>query len=86
MIEKSGAWLNYGEIRLGQGKENAKQFLRDNPKLIDEISRKILEKRGLLGNLAAGTGENGQPKEEAPAKAEPASKKETGRRQPAVTD
>jgi recombination protein RecA len=86
LIEKSGAWLNYGEIRLGQGKENAKQFLRDNPKLIDEISRKILEKRGLLGNLAAGTGENGQPKEEAPAKAEPASKKETGRRQPAVTD
>jgi len=86
LIEKSGAWLNYGEIRLGQGKENAKQFLRDNPKLIDEISRKILEKRGLLGNLAAGTGENGQPKEEAPAKAEPAGKKETGRRQPAVTD
>src|SRR5258707_929688 len=37
LIEKSGAWLNYGEIRLGQGKENAKQFLRDNPKLIDEI-------------------------------------------------
>src|SRR5438093_4341347 len=31
VIDKSGAWLNYGETRLGQGRENAKQFLRDNP-------------------------------------------------------
>lgn len=48
IIDKSGAWLNYGEIRLGQGRENAKQFLRENAALVEEISRKILEKRGLL--------------------------------------
>jgi len=30
VIDKSGAWINYGELRLGQGRENAKQFLRDN--------------------------------------------------------
>src|SRR5438046_2574429 len=54
LIEKSGAWLNYGEIRLGQGKENAKQFLRDNPALVEEIGRKILEKRNLLGLMTNG--------------------------------
>jgi recombination protein RecA len=80
LIEKSGAWFNYGDIRLGQGKENAKQYLHDNPALMDEISRKILEKRGLVGNLAAGAGENGEAiepvKNEAPAK----------RKQAAVSD
>src|SRR5438477_1450388 len=49
IIDKSGSWINYGEMRLGQGRENAKQFLRDNPALVEEITRKILEKRGLLG-------------------------------------
>lgn len=48
IIEKSGAWISYGEMRLGQGRENAKQYLRDNPALTEEISRKILEKRGML--------------------------------------
>jgi recombination protein RecA len=48
IVEKSGGWHNYGEVRLGNGRENAKQFLRDNPQLADEISRRILEKRGLV--------------------------------------
>src|SRR6516165_3672467 len=48
LIEKSGAWLNYGEMRLGQGRENAKQYLRENPALVEEITRKVLEKRGLI--------------------------------------
>src|SRR5262249_58408230 len=47
LIEKSGSWISYGEMRLGQGRENAKQFLRDNPALMDEITKRILEKRGL---------------------------------------
>jgi recombination protein RecA len=45
VVDKSGAWINYGEIRLGQGRENAKQFLRDNPALVEEITRKVLAKR-----------------------------------------
>jgi recombination protein RecA len=45
VIEKSGAWINYGEMRLGQGRENAKQFLRDNPALVDEITKKVMEKK-----------------------------------------
>ncbi len=50
VIDKSGAYLRYGDITLGQGKENAKQYLRDNPALVEELTRKILEKRGLAGN------------------------------------
>src|SRR5206468_9938776 len=53
LIEKSGSWFNYGDVRLGQGAENVKQYLRDNPALMDELTRKILEKRGLVGNPTA---------------------------------
>jgi recombination protein RecA len=45
VVEKTGAWINYGHHRLGQGRENAKQFLNENPKVMDEISRKVLVKR-----------------------------------------
>ena len=38
LVEKSGSWFNYGDLRLGQGRENAKQFLRDNPETADEIA------------------------------------------------
>jgi recombination protein RecA len=62
IIEKSGAWISYGDVRLGQGRENAKQYLRDNPELTKEISRKVLEKRGLLTPAAAPEPEaNGEP-------------------------
>jgi recombination protein RecA len=44
-VQKSGAWFSAGEIRLGQGRENAKQFFRDNPDLANEIRAKILAKR-----------------------------------------
>ncbi len=40
-IEKSGAWFSYGEIRIGQGRENAKQYMKDNPNIADELSEKI---------------------------------------------
>tara|TARA_Y100001933_G_scaffold261904_1_gene317698 strand:+ start:365 stop:1516 length:1152 start_codon:yes stop_codon:yes gene_type:complete len=45
VCEKSGSWFSYGEIRLGQGRERAKEFLRDNPELFDEIRAKVLEIR-----------------------------------------
>jgi recombination protein RecA len=74
IIDKSGAWLNYGEMRLGQGRENAKQFLRDNPKLMDEISKKILIARKVVPEtMAKGEakpGGNGKAEESAVAKAE----------------
>lgn len=43
MIVKSGAWFTYGDARLGQGKENAKDFLRENSKLTAELEKKIRE-------------------------------------------
>ncbi|MHC4308906.1 MAG: recombinase RecA [Planctomycetota bacterium] len=46
-VEKSGAWLNYGDIRLGQGRENAKKYLAENKDLCDEIKDKILVAKGL---------------------------------------
>ena len=41
IIIKTGAWYNYGQVRLGQGRENSKQFLIDNPKLKEEIKVKL---------------------------------------------
>ena len=42
VIQKSGSWFSYGEIRLGQGKEKAADYLRANPEMIDEIRAKVL--------------------------------------------
>jgi recombination protein RecA len=49
VVEKSGAWFSYGDLRIGQGRENAKQFFRDNPDLASEVEAKIREKLGLPG-------------------------------------
>ncbi len=46
LVQKSGSFFSYGELRLGQGRNNSKQFLRENPKLAEEIETKILEKVG----------------------------------------
>ena len=40
-IEKSGAWFNYKDQKIGQGRENAKQYLAENPKVMDELEKKI---------------------------------------------
>ena len=45
VVEKSGAWFAYGATRLGQGRENAKQFIRQNPDLFAEIRAAVLKKR-----------------------------------------
>src|SRR5207237_8149210 len=47
IVEKSGAWFNYKATRLGQGRENAKQFLCDNKDLAAEIRQTVLESKGL---------------------------------------
>ncbi len=50
IITKSGAWYSYGEERLGQGKENARIFLREHPEIAEEIELKVREKLGLLAD------------------------------------
>lgn len=47
IVRKSGAWFTYGADQLGQGKENARSFLKDNPALADEIEEKILAVLGI---------------------------------------
>jgi recombination protein RecA len=47
IVEKSGSWFSYGDERIGQGRENAKQFLKDNPDMAWEIEDKIRASHGL---------------------------------------
>jgi recombination protein RecA len=47
IIEKSGSWFSYGSQRIGQGRETAREFLKNNPKIAEEIERKIKEAYGL---------------------------------------
>jgi len=64
VVDKSGAWYNYKETRLGQGRENAKQFLSTNPDLADEIREAVLQSKGLLNAkraTEAAAGEVGEP-------------------------
>ena len=53
VVEKSGAWYNYKSTRLGQGRENAKQFLCENKDLAEEIRHAVLEQKGMLGSAMA---------------------------------
>ncbi|MCZ0961543.1 recombinase RecA [Paracoccus benzoatiresistens] len=53
VVEKSGAWYSYGDERIGQGRENAKQFLRDNPEKAMAIEDKIRASHGLEFAVAA---------------------------------
>lgn len=56
IIQKSGAWYSYEGERLGQGKENVKTFLKENPEMKNEIDRKIREKLGIAkGEQSSGT-------------------------------
>ncbi|HAI12362.1 MAG TPA: recombinase RecA [Phycisphaerales bacterium] len=48
ICQKSGAWFSWGDVRMGQGRETAKQFLRDNPDAAAEIREKVLAARGVL--------------------------------------
>ncbi|CCZ22718.1 protein RecA [Acetobacter sp. CAG:977] len=50
LVEKSGAWFSYKGQRLGQGRENAKQYLKENPQIADEIEKQIRSNAGLLSH------------------------------------
>jgi recombination protein RecA len=63
IVRKSGAWYTYEGDQLGQGKENARNFLRDNPDLANEIEKRIKEKLG----IGARVDENGVPIQPLPA-------------------
>jgi len=48
VVDKAGAWFSYKDQRIGQGRENAKQFLRDNPEMTQEIEQTVRENAGLV--------------------------------------
>jgi recombination protein RecA len=64
-VEKSGAWFSYDSQRLGQGRENAKQFLRDHKDIAKVIEAKIREQSGVVTNTMLGTPEEGDMAEAA---------------------
>jgi recombination protein RecA len=51
LIEKSGSWFSYNETRIGQGRENSKQFMRDNPEVADEIEHSLRQNAGLFDDV-----------------------------------
>jgi recombination protein RecA len=53
LVEKSGTWFSYGDMRLGQGRENVRNYLRENPTLTGEIERRVREKAGAVGGPPA---------------------------------
>jgi len=57
IVSKSGAWFSYGEIRMGQGRENVKAFLKEHRDLFAEIRRKVLVARGVVEDTTAASGE-----------------------------
>jgi recombination protein RecA len=56
IVQKSGAWFSYGDVRLGQGRENAKTFLRESPDLTTEIEGKVRAALGTAGARLSGGG------------------------------
>ncbi|HEX5007342.1 MAG TPA: recombinase RecA [Hyphomonadaceae bacterium] len=63
IVEKSGSWFSYGSQRIGQGRENARKFLKDNPATAAEIEEAIRKNAGIIGeNMLAAEGEEDDDK------------------------
>jgi recombination protein RecA len=63
VVEKSGAWFSYDSQRIGQGRENAKQFLRDHKDVADKIEAKVREQSGVVANLMLATADESEEAE-----------------------
>ncbi|HZP69326.1 MAG TPA: recombinase RecA [Pseudolabrys sp.] len=66
VVEKSGAWFSYDSQRIGQGRENAKQFLKENPDIANKIEAAVRQNAGLIAEaIMAGEGEGKDEDDEA---------------------
>ena len=81
IVVKSGAWFSYKKVRLGQGRENVRQFMCDNPDLVDEIRSEVLAKRQ-PGDRAGSTSKSADP---SPASTAAAARKASSATVPAHT-
>jgi recombination protein RecA len=61
VVEKSGSWFSYNSQRIGQGRENSKQFLAENPEIANAIESQVRSQAGLLTNLAIAEITEGTP-------------------------
>jgi recombination protein RecA len=64
LVEKSGAWFSFGGERIGQGREQAKAFLREHPEALAQIEAKIFERFGVKAPILASVAEAGEPEVE----------------------
>jgi recombination protein RecA len=64
ILQKSGTWFTYGETRLGQGRERARTFLEENPKVMDELATKVREVYLAGGKISGGAAPKGGDSEE----------------------
>ena len=55
VVQKSGSWFSYGDTRLGQGRDNAKKYLREHPETAAEVEQKILEQKNMLVSASPGS-------------------------------
>ncbi len=65
VVEKSGAWFSFDSTRIGQGRENAKQFLRDHREMADLIEKKVREQSGVVANSMVALPDEGEESEAA---------------------
>jgi recombination protein RecA len=75
VVQKSGAWFSNGDLRLGQGRENVKSFLRDNPELLERLRAEIVtavDPAWIKNPVAAAPAEVAAPDSTAPGKGEEA--------------
>lgn len=78
IVNKSGAWYAYNGDKIGQGRENAKQYLRDNPAVCQEIENRVREHFGLSGSM---TTDNAPKKEDIPVKEDTPKKGNTSKKE-----
>ncbi len=64
VVEKSGSWYSYDGVRIGQGRENAKTYLKEHPDVADAIEKKVRENAGILAAALDGTKEDDDETEE----------------------
>jgi recombination protein RecA len=64
VVEKSGSWFSYDGQRIGQGRENAKNYLREHPEVANAIEKKVRENAGILAAVLDGSKEDDDEDEE----------------------
>ena len=70
MVEKSGAWFSYDSQRIGQGRENAKKFLKDNPDMAAKIEAAVRQNSGIVAEaIMAGEGDDKEKDDDEAAEA-----------------